>query len=1184
MSVADKIRLRLPDSILWLSLIMLVVLTPVVLYMTQSQSVVQLLETRDRLNEHRELMNSMRREAALLSSGHRNDPGETLLESIRLYHDSAEQIAHSLTLYGNELSDVLPLWQRYQKHHQDFHTLIQQISSYSSAHTRLLLQSEEIFQQAKGQLKNSLFSPTEIYEYQLILSEIFLYSFRFSALPDGDAATSLYSYIDIVRTAPFITDHAEASRIFSPVLAYEGQVRESVRNIHMAVGELMSLPAYYVFEQFETAFEHQIDSQYREESRYLLLTVKMVVVLSFIIVIVTWHLRKSKKTLERLNTQLEGFKSALDEHAIVSITDKKGVITYVNKKFTEISGYQSKELIGRTHRLVNSGIHPKSFFASLWKSVHRNEVWHGDVCNVAKTGEHYWVHATVMPVFNQFEELESIISVRTDITRQKQIETELLAEKEKAEEASRAKSGFLANMSHEIRTPMNAVIGMSHLALQHSDDPGVKGYIDNIQTAAQNLLGIINDILDFSKIEAGKLEVEQAAYRLDNVLNNLASVVEVKASEKGLPVVFNVADDVPLSLEGDALRLGQVLLNLVNNAIKFTNTGEIRVDVSLISQKDEQVSLRFAVTDTGIGLSKKQQQMLFQAFSQADISTTRQYGGTGLGLAISKQLTELMGGQIGVFSEPGEGSEFFFTIQNKRHQRVEAEHADLNAIRVLYIDDDPIALSSVLELCASEGIEAEGESNSPDGLNHLVNTSLSDQAEFDVVMVDWQMPMLDGFQVAQSIRNNPALAKQPAIILITSHNDESLQSRVNSKLFDAVLLKPVSGEQLVESLKEVLTKRSKCSVRSSVGFTQGDDQHISSRAGARVLIAEDNKINQEVIQGLMAPFNMDITLVSNGLELVQAVQHAQFDLILTDIQMPELDGMEATRQILAMPLPKPPPVIAMTAHAMTEDIRRCHEAGMSDHISKPIDPDRLKDVLVRWIEPRVIVGVFSDSTGTNASQTELPDKIEHLDMLQALRSTAGNKALLKKLLLQFVKDYQVSETRLADMIQQKDWKTLTIWLHTLKGASATLGADRVAEITGEMELRFQSDGTLPPDATEELLFALNQLLEAIHQCTGKLPDEQEVSEQSDQAFVNSLQPSSVSSLPVAEIQQLSDKVGPMLDEGDAEVLDLVPELLELCQQDEALMNLAAKILDDVESFEFEAASEHLKELEQNLLN
>lgn len=1090
MSVADKIRLHLPDSVLWLCLILLLILAPVVLYMTHAQSALQMLEIRNELNKHRELMSSLRREAALLSSGYRNDPSEVLLESIGLYHQSERNLARRVEALPDIQHRVSTLWGVYQRHHKSFHTLIQKISSESVMYAALLKRSRQVFKQAEAYLllNNARaelpLSDTQLYQYRLQLSEIFQNSLRFSALPDGEAAMELYSYIDQLKVDPMMTGHAVIAGTFQPVFDYEDNVRQSVRAIHGSVSELMSLPVYYAFEQFEEAFEQTIEKEYRQNSHYLLMLITVVVLLAFGVMLVTWRLSRSRKALEKSNTQLEAFKLALDEHAIVSITDARGVISYVNDKFVQTSGYQREELIGYTHRVVNSGIHPKSFFTSLWRAVMKKRVWHGEVCNKTKQGEHYWVQATVLPVYSKMDELESIISVRTDITHQKQIETALQSEKEKAEQASKAKSRFLANMSHEIRTPMNAIMGMSHLAIQPDTDATTVGYIRKIQTAAENLLGIINDILDFSKVEAGKLDIENTGYQLHDVIDNLAAIAEIKATAKGLPLAFDIEDDVPRNLMGDPLRLGQVLLNLVNNAIKFTESGHIRVCISLLAQQDNQVELRFSVKDTGIGLSQEAQQRLFRAFSQADVSTTRRYGGTGLGLAISKQLTELMGGQIGVFSEEGQGSEFFFTVRNRLHVSSEPSQSE-----------KPPSTGSGSD--QSRRVDSEYKHG-----QHSEN-------HFSQSPPDWR---------------NTALEK------------------------------PL---------------------------------RVSDRVGARVLIAEDNLVNQEVISGFATRLGLDITMVADGEQAAQAALTRPFDLILMDIQMPVMDGIEATRKIQAQSDKKAPPVIAMTAHTLQEDIDECLEAGMSDHLTKPIHPEQLGRIIEQWIKPGLSPDVLPESSIEQGTSKPVNTCSGEIDWPQAMQSAAGNKALLDRLMDQFLQDYSEGTAAVSDMLGSEPLSELTLWLHTLKGVALTLGMVNVAEESEALEFGLREGISLKLADFDALNQALASVIRELNQNMHTMSE----ADLSDVAPSGTDVSSSVKHsegqtervMPDSEhLLSLYTRIQGMLQEGDAGALDLLEAFSPHFYFNTQLKQLAERVIQAAEEFEFERASERLAELESAL--
>ncbi len=1191
MTVSDSFWVKVTDSVLWICLAGLLLLFPVMMYLLQPSANLNQQQIQAEIRQQKELLHGMRQDVALINSGYQDAPREALLEKLNQYIDSTLLVDESL----NEITKKIPLvrtaWYNYQNEQDGFRTLMLDISTQVADYSLAFVQIKTAFAGAQQVLIDSNLPIARQQDYQLLLTELLFYSLRFAAIPDKETERKLSVYLDQINIEQKVVTSERFDQIFARPLQQTEHLIQVVGQLRNASKELTELAIYHQLNHFEQQFESwqtQIQSQ-QQTSRWVMLSSIMLLIV--VIAIVLWRLRRFRLHLVKSNVRLEAFKEALDHHAIVSITDPQGRIRYVNEKFLDISGYKKEELIGKNHRIINSGMHPKGFFAGLWRNVLELKIWHGDVCNRKKDGSLYWVHATVVPILGPDGELESIISIRTDITEQKLVEKELSNQKEKAEVANQAKSDFLANMSHEIRTPMNAVIGMSHLARQSSTDNRVNGYIDKIQYSAQNLLSIINDILDFSKIEAGKMDVESVPFRLDNVLNNLADVLQVKAEEKNLPIVFEQDRDVPLSLEGDPLRLGQVLLNLASNAIKFTEQGRITIGVRLLQASKDEVELRFSVKDTGIGLSDEAQKRLFKAFSQADTSTTRQYGGTGLGLAISKQLVELMGGEINVFSKLGMGSEFFFTVRVKPHEAIDANSVDLQQIRVLYIDDDPTVVESVCEQLTNQGISITGETSSPDGLNCLVNAEAEGEEAFDVVLVDWQMPIMDGFIVAKSIRNNSSLSKQPAIILITSHGGADLQQKVNHDLIDSVVLKPVNPDHLLDNIKEVLANRLEQSQQQPLNrqmFREGDEIHAV--LGAKVLIAEDNIINQEVIQGLLEPYGLDITLVDNGYAAVDAVQQQAFDLVLMDIQMPKLDGLQATQHIKQLDLPRLPPIVAMTAHAMQEDIDHCLSIGMSDHIGKPIDPERLKQVLIKWIEPRVFSskpgdrGIRDNFGERSAGELEsdgldMPCMLEGVDLNMAMRSTAGNKKLLKRLMGQFLEDYQEHTLPLEQMIHQGDTQRLKRWLHTLKGTSATLGMNEVSSASSELEHKLMQ-GTDPVELdllviSEPLSLVLNSVSECINNknMMVELVGEPAISQEPN--FIQSISPLTVTEMDPEKVANMVAEIKKMLDEGDADVLDKVPELMELVQSDEVLLDKTIKLLELVESYEFDQALEAL---------
>ncbi|MCG9783729.1 response regulator [Vibrio brasiliensis] len=825
----------------------------------------------------------------------------------------------------------------------------------------------------------------------------------------------------------------------------------------------------------------------------------------------------------------------------------QGKYLTVNAKFSELCGLPMQEIIGKTPQQVFS----QQDASQCFSETHQQLILQQGSKNyeLSLLDQHLQTRDMLVceaSFNNSHGKVSGIVGILLDLTERKLMETELRDAKETADAMSRAKGEFLANMSHEIRTPMNGILGMVHLALNTELDPAQHKYLTRINESAKNLLGIINDILDFSKIEVGKLNIETIDFSLDEVFDNLTNVISLKAQEKKIEFLLDIEPQVPTGLIGDPLRIGQVLVNLCGNAVKFTEQGEVVVAVRIELLTERDVVLHFSVKDTGIGIDKEKIAHLFDAFSQADSSITREFGGTGLGLSISKQLVELMGGQLSVSSTLGAGSTFAFTItcglQEAKMRDISKPVAGLAGKRALVVDDNDSARNILVTLLNAMHFDAKAVSNGFEALDEIRNS------QFDLLFVDWNMPGLNGIELLQTAQNEQLL-EHSKNFLVTAYGREISLDQASSKLVDSLIVKPVNPSNLLDAIMDSF------GIEHVTRNTPANQLEKPVFGGQTILLVEDNEVNQEVAIGLLKGTNVNVLTADNGQQAINMLEQHPVDLVLMDMQMPVLDGVSATEQIRRNPDWQQLPIIAMTANAMQSDVDRCIAAGMNSHLAKPINVRNLYQTLSQHLLPSDESSSPSQPTSEPAptDNSDLPN-LSGINLEQAIFDIGGDRESYFSILSRFLATQLEELPMFKEVVDKEDWEMAARMAHSLKGSSANLGIELLAKLAGKMERSIKEHSKT---ALGELEVS-SAIVEKLHQ---ELTQWQQESQ--PQPAKSQVDP-----------KQLYQQLVTLVDEYDVEALAIVQDAEQFGVW---TPEQQSQFIDAIEGFEFEMAKELLNQ-------
>ena len=867
------------------------------------------------------------------------------------------------------------------------------------------------------------------------------------------------------------------------------------------------------------------------------------------------------------------------------ITNNLGEIIIVNKQTEALFGYRKEELIGQKIEMLMPNKfranHPKERNRFFDKPSVRAMGYGSELLGLHNNGQEIPVEISLSPIKTK-DGLMVSASIR-DVSLRKKMEGELVDALERAQDATQAKSDFLANMSHEIRTPMNSIIGMSYLALQTELSVKQRNYVEKTHQAAESLLGIINDILDFSKIEAGKMTIENVEFDLFKTLDNLANLVGLKAEEKGIELVFDIPADIPRYLVGDPLRLQQILINLGNNAVKFTKQGEVVISIIAEQLSEENAQLKFIVRDTGIGMSAEQQVHLFQSFSQADTSTTRQFGGTGLGLAICKELTDLMGGRIGVTSTQGEGSEFDFSLPFGRYCISKQEQLNssalLESLNVLVVDDNRASRDILSTILTGFNVNVTSCANGYEAID-LIKTVHQDGRPFNYVFMDWKMPGIDGIETARRVQEDSAIDHVPTFIMVTAFKREEAIEAARDIELEAFLTKPVTASTIHDSL---INRGPKQDGVVLAGGNAGVTRLRQALVGSKVLLVEDNEFNQELALELLSLNHIAVDVANNGEQAIEMLQQSDYDGVLMDCQMPVMDGYVATRKIREITKFQDLPIIAMTANAMLGDKEKAIAAGMNDHIAKPINVDSMLDTMEKWIQasstPSNMVLAVNDNQASTSSAVnpnihddETLPSFSFMNTEEALAYCAGSRSLLKKLTLRFADEQVEFVNKLNHLLKQNRQEGAARLAHSLKSSAASLGMGSIAKQAEFIEMNLSATQTPKPVngyiISPELSRTIDEIardLEEVVAAIVQYSNQQTEAKQQLHAESNE------------QIQEKLEQLEQLIASYDVDSIDLIAELRTISNF-KPYSNELRQLQRALDEFDFDIAAERLTAL------